>query len=33
MSKKIKILLTKNFDFFYYKNILTQIIRNNLNFE
>ena len=32
-KKKIIILLTKNFDFFYYKNILTQIIRNNLNFE
>ena len=32
-KKKIIILFTKNFDLFYYKNILTQIIRNNLNFE
>ena len=32
-KKKIIIILTKKFDFFYYKNILTQIIKNNLSFE
>ena len=33
MKKKIIILFTKNFDLFYYKNILTQIIKSNLSFE
>ncbi len=32
-KKKIIILFTKNFDLFYYKNILTQIIKSNLSFE
>ncbi len=32
-KKKIIILLQKNFDFFYFKNILTQIMKDNLSFE